>query len=134
MSSFSAVSKRIFASKYSLESSRRDLHNAVLCTALESQNFRQNFRRTTATRLLETGWRDQQGLNLPDVSCRVEGLTTTPSWEIYSSMRRQREGSPAALSTSFPPIVHDHLPKRLQKLCGESRIRRSSSQFYDVLS
>ena len=36
MSSFSAVSKRIFASKYSLESSRRDLHNALLCTVLES--------------------------------------------------------------------------------------------------
>ena len=34
-SSFSAVSKPIFASKYSLESSRRDLHNALLCTALE---------------------------------------------------------------------------------------------------
>ena len=29
-----------FASKYSLESSRRDLHNALLCTALLSQNFR----------------------------------------------------------------------------------------------
>ena len=26
----------IFASKYSLESSRRDLHNALLCTVLES--------------------------------------------------------------------------------------------------
>ena len=38
--SFSAVSKPNFASKYSLESSRRDLHNALLCTALESQNFR----------------------------------------------------------------------------------------------
>ena len=36
MSSFSAVSTWIFASKYSLESSRRDLHNALLCTALES--------------------------------------------------------------------------------------------------
>ena len=34
--SFSAVSKPKFASKYSLESSRRDLHNALLCTALES--------------------------------------------------------------------------------------------------
>ena len=34
--SFSAVSKPNFASKYSLESSRRDLHNALLCTALES--------------------------------------------------------------------------------------------------
>ena len=34
--SFSAVSTPIFASKYSLESSRRDLHNALLCTALES--------------------------------------------------------------------------------------------------
>ena len=32
--SFSAVSKRIFASKYSLESSRRDLHKALLCTVL----------------------------------------------------------------------------------------------------
>ena len=31
--SFSAVSKPNFASKYSLESSRRDLHNALLCTA-----------------------------------------------------------------------------------------------------
>ena len=30
--SFSAVSKPIFATKYSLESSRRDLHNALLCT------------------------------------------------------------------------------------------------------
>ena len=36
MSSFSAVSTPIFASKYSLESSRRDLHNALLCTILES--------------------------------------------------------------------------------------------------
>ena len=34
--SFSAVSTPIFASKYSLESSRRDLHSALLCTALES--------------------------------------------------------------------------------------------------
>ena len=32
--SFSAVSKPIFASTYSLESSRRDLHNALLCTVL----------------------------------------------------------------------------------------------------
>ena len=31
--SFSAVSKPIFASKYALESSRRDLQNALLCTA-----------------------------------------------------------------------------------------------------
>ena len=42
-SSFSAVSKPIFATKYSLESSRRDLQNALLCTALESQFFFQNF-------------------------------------------------------------------------------------------
>ena len=34
--SFSAVSKLNLASKYSLESSRRDLHNALLCTVLES--------------------------------------------------------------------------------------------------
>ena len=33
---FSAVSKPIFASKYAFESSRRDLHNALLCTALKS--------------------------------------------------------------------------------------------------
>ena len=32
--SFSAASKRNFARKYALESSRRDLHNALLCTAL----------------------------------------------------------------------------------------------------
>ena len=34
--SISAVSKPIFASKYTFESSRRDLHNALLCTALQS--------------------------------------------------------------------------------------------------
>ena len=34
--SFSAVSKPNFARKYALESSRRDLHNALLCTILES--------------------------------------------------------------------------------------------------
>ena len=39
--SFSAVSMPIFASKYSLESSRRGLHNALLCTVLQSQNFSQ---------------------------------------------------------------------------------------------
>ena len=37
--SFSAVSKRNFASKYAFESSRRDLHNALLCTALKSHLF-----------------------------------------------------------------------------------------------
>ena len=37
--SFSAVSKRNFASKFSFESSRRDLHNALLRTALQSQFF-----------------------------------------------------------------------------------------------
>ena len=35
--SFSAASTPMFASKYSLESSRRDLHNALLCTARQSQ-------------------------------------------------------------------------------------------------
>ena len=39
--SFSAVSTPISSSKYSLESSRRDLHNALLCTFLQSQNFSQ---------------------------------------------------------------------------------------------
>ena len=34
--SFSAVSTPMFASKYALESSRRDLQNALLCTVLES--------------------------------------------------------------------------------------------------
>ena len=37
--SFSAVSKPNFASKYSLESSRRDLHKALLCTVLKAQFF-----------------------------------------------------------------------------------------------
>ena len=32
--SFSALSKPNFASKYAFESSRRDLHNALLCTVL----------------------------------------------------------------------------------------------------
>ena len=35
--SFSVVSKPNVASKYAFESSRRDLHNALLCTALKSQ-------------------------------------------------------------------------------------------------
>ena len=35
--SFSAVSRPIFASKYAFESSRRDLHNALLCKAFESK-------------------------------------------------------------------------------------------------
>ena len=39
--SFSAVSKPNFASKHSLESSCRDLHNALLCTVFQSQNFSQ---------------------------------------------------------------------------------------------
>ena len=34
--SFSAVSKPKFVSEYALESSRRDLQNALLCTVLES--------------------------------------------------------------------------------------------------
>ena len=34
--SLTAVSKPNFATKYALESSRRDLHNALLCTVLES--------------------------------------------------------------------------------------------------
>merc|ERR1712118_109094 len=42
--SFSAVSKPNFASKYSLDSARRDLHNALLCTVFESQFFGQNLR------------------------------------------------------------------------------------------
>ena len=36
--SFSAVSKPIFARKYALESSRRDLQNALLRTVLESND------------------------------------------------------------------------------------------------
>ena len=37
--SFSAVSKTNFAIKYAFESSRRDLHNALLCTALKTHFF-----------------------------------------------------------------------------------------------
>ena len=37
--SFSAVSKPNFASKDAFESSRRDLHNALLCTALKAHFF-----------------------------------------------------------------------------------------------
>ena len=40
--SFSAVSKRNFASKYAFESSRRDLHNALLCAALKPHFLCQN--------------------------------------------------------------------------------------------
>ena len=51
--SFSAVSKPNFASKYSLESSRRYLHNALLCTVLEStiENWEEkNLAKTTPKR------------------------------------------------------------------------------------
>ena len=37
--SLSAVSKPNFARKYALESSRRDLHNALLCTVLKAHIF-----------------------------------------------------------------------------------------------
>ena len=37
--SFSSVSKPQFATKYALQSSRRDLHNALLCTVLNAQFF-----------------------------------------------------------------------------------------------
>ena len=37
--SFSAVSKPNFASKYAFESSRRDLHDALLCTALKAHKI-----------------------------------------------------------------------------------------------
>ena len=45
--SFSAVSKPNFASKYAFESSRRDLRNALLCTALQS-HFVLNFAKEKA--------------------------------------------------------------------------------------
>ena len=41
--SFSAVSKPNFAIKFSFESSRRDLHNTILCTALQSHFFFSKF-------------------------------------------------------------------------------------------
>ena len=44
--SFSAVSKRKFGSKYAFESSRRDLHNALLCTAPKSHFFTTKFSKT----------------------------------------------------------------------------------------
>ena len=43
--SFSAVSKPNFASKYAFESSRRDLHNALLCTAPKSHFFQKKISR-----------------------------------------------------------------------------------------
>ena len=42
----SALSKPNLASKYSLESSRRDLHNALLCTVLESEVEKRGGKRT----------------------------------------------------------------------------------------
>ena len=57
-SSFSAVSKPNFASNYSLESSRRDLHNALLCTILEStiENWRKkNLAKTTPKKVKMRG-------------------------------------------------------------------------------
>ena len=42
--SFSAVSKPNVASKYAFESSRRDLRNALLCTALKSHFFKTSAR------------------------------------------------------------------------------------------
>ena len=42
--SFSAVSKPNCASKYALEISRRDLHNALLCTVLKARFLFKNLR------------------------------------------------------------------------------------------
>ena len=50
--SFSAVLTPISSNKYSLESSRRDLHNAPLCTVLQSQFFRQKSQILRILRLL----------------------------------------------------------------------------------
>ena len=49
--SFSAVSKPNFASKYAFESSRRDPHNALLCTALKP-HFLPKFAKILANKLL----------------------------------------------------------------------------------
>ena len=51
--SFSAVSKRNFASKYAFESSRRDLHNALLCTAPKSHFFQKNSRISEFAKICE---------------------------------------------------------------------------------
>ena len=48
--SFWAVSKPNFASKYAFESSRRDLHNALLCTALKP-HFLPKFARILAKKI-----------------------------------------------------------------------------------
>ena len=44
--SFSAVSKPNFASKYAFESSRRDLHNALLCTVLVEARLGEEYTNT----------------------------------------------------------------------------------------
>ena len=50
--SFSAVSKLNLASKFAFESARRDLHNALLCTVLQSQFFRQKSPKNFAIELM----------------------------------------------------------------------------------
>ena len=63
--SFSAVSKRNFASKYALESSRRDLHNAFLCTALKS-HFLKKIEKWKISRNFEN-WLRCKGMHCVDL-------------------------------------------------------------------
>ena len=71
--SFSAVSTPIFASKYALESSRRDLHNALLCTVLNAQNFRQKSLKILL--IFSPGWigTDFGGEGMGKVHLELEG-------------------------------------------------------------
>ena len=99
--SFSAVSKPIFATKYSLESSRRDLQNALLCTALHF-NFFQKIAKTVANL-----YRDFATLILP----KFCNILTKFRWNfavICPEKMHQRPGVPGSsreflgVPASFP--------------------------------
>ena len=74
--SLTAVSKPNFVTKYALESSRRDLHNALLCTALESNPKNQENhggKRTWLCTVLESN------LQKPGKTWKEKGLAKTTS-------------------------------------------------------
>ena len=115
--SFSAVSTPIFASKYALESSRRDLHNALLCTALKSHFFKhllefcQNLRKISEILLLKKKCWISQIL-------QKNGKHLTKKWD-YRAVQRsalcrsRREPSNAYLVAKFGLDTAENEPRQV---------------------
>ena len=102
--SFSAVSKQNFASKYSLESSRRDLQNALLCTVLESNPKNQENHGEKRTWSIQPRKNGQEKL----ISSRSSLLSNTSARELKSVYEYETKYSPE-MSSSTPCERHANI-------------------------